>query len=126
MNEYYLLEQEYDVVYDYNPNIKGEFVDIIHNDSENNVIRIKRVAKNSSKKLKSKLLKKHNKHKKKNSETIVKLKTDEDVINDAVSALRGIGVTKRDATKAISTASNNKKFDCPLKLIKSVLSRVNV
>ena len=37
MNEYYLLEQEYDVVYDYNPNIKGEFVDIIHNDSENNV-----------------------------------------------------------------------------------------
>ena len=126
MNEYYLLEQEYDVVYDYNPNIKGEFVDIIHNDSENNVIRIKRVAKNSSKKLKSKLLKKHNKHKKKNSETIVKLKTDEDVINDAVSALRGIGFTKRDATKAVSTASNNKKFDCPLELIKSVLSRVNV
>ena len=126
MNEYYLLEQEYDVVYDYNPNIKGEFVDIIHNDSENKVIRIKRVAKNSSKKLKSKLLKKHNKHKKKNSETIVKLKTDEDVINDAVSALRGIGFTKRDATKAISTASNNKKFDCPLELIKYVLSRVNV
>tara|TARA_Y100001938_G_C7911974_1_gene340096 strand:+ start:207 stop:587 length:381 start_codon:yes stop_codon:yes gene_type:complete len=126
MNEYYLLEQEYDVVYDYNPNIKGEFVDIIHNDSENNVIRIKRVAKNSSKKLKSKLLKKHNKHKKKNYEPIVKLKTNEDVINDAVSALRGIGFTKRDATNAITTASNNKKFDCPLELVKSALSRTSV
>ena len=126
MNEYYSLEQEYDVVFDYDPHIKGDFVEVIHNDLENNVVRIKRVARNPIKKLKSTLVKKHGKHKKKNSEPIVKLKTNEDVINDAVSALRGIGFTKGDATKAVTRASNNKKFDCPLELIKSTLSRSNV
>ena len=103
MNEYYLLEQEYDVVYDYNPNIKGEFVDIIHNDSENNVIPTGDTLSSMRNLLQYPI-----------------------VSSSYTPALRGIGFTKRDATNAITTASNNKKFDCPLELVKSALSRTSV
>tara|TARA_Y100000814_G_scaffold115729_1_gene82490 strand:+ start:228 stop:638 length:411 start_codon:yes stop_codon:yes gene_type:complete len=52
--------------------------------------------------------------------------TSQDVINDAVSALRNIGFTKKAAVVAVNNACINEKFDDPVVLVKATLSRSNV
>jgi hypothetical protein len=52
--------------------------------------------------------------------------TSQDVIDDAVSALRNIGFTKKAAVVAVNNACINEKFDDPVVLVKATLSRSNV
>ena len=52
--------------------------------------------------------------------------TSQDVIDDAVSALRNIGFTKKAAVVAVNNACINEKFDAPVILVKATLSRSNV
>jgi hypothetical protein len=52
--------------------------------------------------------------------------TSQDVIDDAVSALRNIGFTKKAAVVAVNNACINERFDDPIVLVKATLSRSNV